>query len=102
MRRHWWSTPLNPVHNATAVVADFAGELSERTFRRLCVTCHAGVVDASRHHRNADDPFQTFVEGRTNDDIGVLIDFFADTGRSFVDLVKREVFAARDRDKKTS
>ncbi len=56
------------------------------------------IVDAGRHHRDPDDPLQALVEGRPDDDVGVLIDLFADPGRGLVDFVQGEVLAARDRD----
>src|SRR6185437_10453810 len=45
-----------------------------------------------------DDAFQTFVEGGADNDVGVLVDFFADAGGGLVDFVQRKVLAAGDRD----
>src|SRR5262245_59361768 len=53
-------------------------------------------IDASRHHRDPDDAFEALVEGRADDDVGLLIDLLSDAGRRFIDLVEREVVAARD------
>jgi hypothetical protein len=47
---------------------------------------HAGVVDACRHHRDADDAFQAVVEGGADDDVGVLVRLFSNAGGSFLDL----------------
>jgi hypothetical protein len=47
--------------DATAVMAEFFGEIGERAFLPLLLACHAGVVDAGRHHRDADDTFQAVV-----------------------------------------
>ena len=58
----------------------------------------ANIIDASRHHRDADDTFQTFIESGADDDVGVLIDLFANAGRGFVDLEQHEVLAASDGD----
>ena len=55
----------------------------------LGVRAHTGIIDAGRHHRDADDAFEAFVEGRADDDVGVLVDLLADAGSSFVDLVER-------------
>ncbi len=43
-------------------------------------------------------PSIALVEGRADDDVGVLVHFLANAGRSFVDLVQGEVLAAGDRD----
>ena len=64
---------------------------------RYGALCH-DLIDAGRHHRNPDDAVKAFVEGRADDDVGVLIDLLADAGGGFVDFVEREVAAAGDRD----
>ena len=53
------------------------------------------LIDAGRHHRDADDAFEALVEGRADDDVGVLVDLLADAGRGLVDLVQREVACRR-------
>jgi hypothetical protein len=58
----------------------------------------AKIIDASRNHRDADDTFQTFIESGADDDVGVLIDLFANAGRGFVDLEQHEVLAAGNGD----
>ena len=62
------------------------GEISEPAFSRLRLARHAGVVDASRHHRDADDAFQAVVEGGADNDVGVLVRFRSNAGSSFLDL----------------
>ena len=62
------------------------GEISERAFSRLRLARHAGVVDAGRHHRNADDAFQAVVKGGADDDVGVRIRLFSNAGSGFLDL----------------
>src|SRR6476469_6152537 len=52
------------------------------------------IVDAGRHHRNADDAFEAFVEGRADDDVGLLVDLLADAGGGLVNLVERKILAA--------
>jgi hypothetical protein len=53
----------------------------------------AKIIDASRHHRDADDTFQAFVESGAEDDVCVLIDLFANAGRGFLNFEQREVIA---------
>ena len=55
-----------------------------------------GIVDAGRHHRDADDAFEAFVKGGADDDVGVRVGLFANAGRSFVDLIQRQILAAGD------
>ena len=81
--------PLDAVGDAPAVIADLARELFERAFSGLRLAHVTGVVDAGRHHGDADDAFERFVERRADNDVGVLIDFLADTGCSLVDFVER-------------
>ena len=57
------------------------------------------MADAGCHDGYPNDSLEAFVEGRADNDVGVLIDLLADARRGFIDLVKREVLAARDRDK---
>ena len=75
MRRH--RCAFDPVGDPAAVVAYIAGEFSQRALGRLGVARHTGIVDAGRHHRNADDPFQGFVKGRADDNVGILVDLLA-------------------------
>ena len=56
---------LGSLGDATAVMAQFFGEIGERAFLLLLLARHAGVVDADHHHRDADDAFQAVVEGCT-------------------------------------
>ena len=56
------------------------------------------LVDAGGHDRHADDAFQFLVEGRAQDDVGVLVDLLADAGRGLVNLEQGQVAAAGDRD----
>src|SRR5262249_3173027 len=89
---------FNAVGDSTAVVANLASELSECAFRRTSVARHADVVDAGSPDRDSNDAIKAFVESCTNDDVGVLIDLLTNTRGCFIDLVKREILAARDRD----
>jgi hypothetical protein len=54
--------------------------------RWLRLARRAKIIDASRHHRDADDIFQAFIESGADDDVGVLIDLFANAGRGFAPL----------------
>ena len=58
----------------------------------------AEIVDAGRHHRDADDTFEVCIEGGADDDVGVRIGLVADPGRSLVNLEQRQVLAAGDGD----
>ena len=62
------------------------GKISKRAFFRLRLARHAGVVDAGRYHRDADDAFQAVVESVADNDIGVRICLFSNAGGSFLDL----------------
>jgi len=53
--------------------------------RCLRLARRAKIIDASRHHLDADDIFQALIESEADDDVGVLIDLFANAGRGFVD-----------------
>jgi hypothetical protein len=77
---------LASIGNVTTVMSQLFGEIGERAFSRLRLARHAGVVDAGRHHRDADDAFQAVVEGGADDDVGVLVRLFPNAGGSFVDL----------------
>ena len=69
-----------------------------RLRRRHCRPLRQGIVDPGRDHRNADDAVEALVEGRADDDIGILVDLAADPRCRFVDFVEREVAAAGDGD----
>src|SRR5207245_5405883 len=69
-----------------------------RSAGALGVAGDRGLLDAGGDDRDADQAVERFVEGRADDDVGVLVDFLADAGRGFVDLEQGEVLAARDRD----
>ncbi len=58
------------------------------------------LVDAGRNHGNTDDAFEAFVEGCAKDDVGFRVNFFTNTGRSFIDLEQGHVAATGDRDQK--
>ena len=58
------------------------------------------MIDAGGDNRNANDAIKVFVECRTDDDVRILIDFFANTRGRLVDFVKRKIAAAGDGDKK--
>src|ERR1700687_1068927 len=79
-------TTLDPVGDATAVAAQPAGEFREAALRWCRLARRAEIIDAGRHYRNADDTFQTFIERRADNDVGVLVGLFANAGSSFVDL----------------
>ena len=76
----------DPFGDAMAVIAQLAHEFLQCTFRRLYPVRRTGVIDAGRHHRDADDAIQAFVEGGADDDVGVRIGLFADASSGFVDL----------------
>ena len=97
MRRHRRAT-LDTVGNAAAIIAYLAGELFEHTFRGLSLAHRAIIIDAGRHNRDTDDALEAFVEGGADNDVGILIDFLPNAGGGLVNFVKREVFAASDRD----
>ena len=69
-----------------AFVAQLASEFRQCAFRRLHLVRRAGVIDAGGHYRDADDAVQAFVEGSADDDVGILVGFFADAGRGLVNL----------------
>src|SRR4029079_11958690 len=74
--------------NALGVDAQLVGELRTIFGRQTARACD--VVDAGRHHRNADDAFEAFIEGRADDDIGLLVHLLADAGGGLVNLVERK------------
>ena len=82
--------------------AKLLGELRDPGLGCVRRPLQGGLVDAGRHHRDADDAFEALVEGRAHDDVGVLIHLLADAGRRLVDLVKGEVLAAGDRDQQAA
>jgi hypothetical protein len=47
----------------------------------------AEIIDAGRHHRDANDTLQALIERRADDDVGVRVGLIANAGSSFVDLV---------------
>src|SRR5262249_22258279 len=77
---------LAPVGDVTAVISQFFGEISERAFSLLQLTCHAGVVDAGRHHRDPDGGLQAVVERGGDDDVGVLVRLLSNVAGRFLDL----------------
>ena len=87
---------LDSFRDALGVGPDPLGQFGDARFRRPCRG--RNVIDAGRHHRDADAAFESFVEGRANDDVGFLVDLLADAGRRLVHLVEREVLDAGDRD----
>src|SRR6267378_3591761 len=87
-----------PVGDAAAVVAQPAGEVRQRAFRRLRLASLANIIDAGRHHRDADDTIQAFIERRADDYVGVRVGLIANAGSSFVDLEQHQVPAAGDGD----
>jgi len=60
------------------------------------------IINAGRHDGDADDTFQAFIKRGADDDVGVLVDLFANAGRGFVDFEQREILAARDGDDETA
>ncbi len=64
--------------------------------------CAGDLIDAGGHDRDADHAVEAFVEGRADDDIGVVIDLFADAGCRLIDLVEREIAAAGDGNQQAS
>src|SRR5882757_8353287 len=79
-------TTLDPVGDATPVVAQPAGEFREQAFRRLRLLRLTEIIDAGRHDRDADDTLQAFIEVGADDDVGVRVGLFAYAGSSFVNL----------------
>ena len=77
---------MGGVGDVTAVMSQLFGEIGERGFFRLRLVRHAGVVDAGRYHRDADDALQGVVEGGADDDVGVLVRLFSNAGSSLLDL----------------
>ena len=65
-------TELDPVGQATVVVAQPDGEFRQGV-HRLRLARRAEIVDAGRHHGDADDTVQAVIEGGADDDIGVLV-----------------------------
>ena len=59
-------------------------------------------VDACRNHGHAHCAVHVRVEGRTNDDVCVGIDFLADFVRSFVEFEEGQVVATSDVDQNTT
>src|SRR5205823_10114459 len=55
-------------------------------------------AEARRDHRDPDLSREPVVEGRAEDDVGVSGRRLADELRGLVDLVERQVVAARDRE----
>ena len=92
---------LNAVSDSATIIAYLACKFLERAFRRGGLARRCGIVDAGCDDRNPDDAFEAFVEGRANDDVGILIDLFANAGGRFVDLIQREILAASDRNQQT-
>ena len=68
---------------------------------RWCRTGCSRCVNAGRNNRDADDAVEGLVEGRADDDVGVLVHFLANAGGGFIDLEQRQVLAAGDRNKQT-
>ena len=75
-----------------------ASAAAARRRRPLCER----MVDTRGDNRNTDDAVKVLVECRADDDVGVLIDFFADARGRLVDLIEREIAAAGDGDEKAS
>src|SRR5215831_6306445 len=88
---------FNRLGAARRVVAQPAGEFGKRG-RCLRLVPRAKIIDAGRHHRDADDTVEVFIESGADDDVGILVDLLANAGRSFLDLVQHEVLAAGDGD----
>ena len=90
---------LDPLGHALLVGAQLLRQLGKPQLglpRLRCrPRCCGGVVDAGRHHRDADDAVEGLVEGGADDDVGVLVDLLADAGGGLVDLVEREVACRR-------
>src|SRR5690242_17464170 len=85
---------LDPLRAAKVLAPKPAGELVKRArWLRLwrCAGINTEIIDAGRHHRDADDAFEAVVERGADDDVGVGIDLLANAGRGFVDLEQREV-----------
>src|SRR5262245_2188909 len=94
---------LDTVSDSTAVTAHLAGEFLEGAFRRAGLTDgRSWSVDSGRDNGDPNNAFEAFLEGRADDDVGILIDFLANTSGCFVDLVQREVLTASNRDQQTS
>ena len=81
--------------NAAGCRRAASGSVRRRAVSRLRPGRGRDMVDAGRHHRDADDAFEPLVEGGADDDVGVLVDLLADAGGGFVDLVEREVACRR-------
>ena len=93
---------LDPVGGATPVVAQPAGEIREHAVGLLRLARRAEIIDAGRHHRDADDALETWIEGRADDDVGVLVGLVADAGGGFINLEQRQVLAAGDGNDETA
>src|SRR6185295_16209592 len=83
-------------------VGSIDGGLANCCGGTLRLTRRAEIVDAGRHHGDADDAIEVCIEGGADDDVGVGIGLVADPGRGLVDLEQRQVPAAGDGDDKTT
>ena len=70
--------------------------------RRAGVARDQRLFDAGGDDGDADHAIEGLVEGGADDDVGVLVDFLADTGGGFVDLEQGQVLAAGDRDQQAA
>src|SRR5271166_1850532 len=60
------------------------------------------LIDAGRDHRYAHHPVEGGLKGRAEDDVGLFVDFLANAACGFVDLVKRQIVAAGDRNEQAA
>ena len=61
---------------------------------RCSVTGNQRLLDAGGDNRDADNAIEGLVESGADDDVGVLIDLFADSRGGFIDFEQREVLTA--------
>ena len=71
------------------------GDARFRDRHRLGRPMRQCLVDTGGNDRNADDAVETLVEGRADDDVGILVDLFADARCRLVDFVEREITRRR-------
>ena len=60
------------------------------------------MVDAGGDNRDADEAGERLVEGRAQDDVGVLVHFLTDAAGGLIDFIKGEVAAAGDGDQQAA
>ena len=91
--RHWlWFS-----HNDRLAGDRFGAAL--RQWNRLLAF---GSVDTGGDNGNPHDAFHVLIEGGTEDDVGVRINFLTDTVGSFIDLEQGHVHATGDVDQDTA